>query len=223
MIDPVECDAVCETPPDIVDIKDPSTGSLGMPDIRIIKEIRARIPLGIPVSVAIGDAYNDVLLFRSRAEKAVLAGADIVKVGLYRFTDGVEAADFLASVSRGLDAEFIAVGYADLIGSSEIEILKLPEIARNAGIEGCMLDTFHKTCAGLTGHMEMRDIRRFVERCRDLRLSSALAGGLGVNDIGWLTKLQPGVAGFRSGVSGGARDEPGIDRMRLAGLINRDL
>lgn len=216
LISPVECQAVMETPPDIIDIKNPADGSLGMPDISVIEEIRRKIPSNLQLSVAIGDADDNAPLYRLRAEEVARAGVNIVKVGLYDFPDSKRAVDFLSFIRRGLTASVVAARYVDLTNIREIR--EFPEIAYKAKIKGCLLDTYRKDGGRLADYASMDELKKFVEQCRSLGLLSALAGGLGVDDIGWLSALKPDIAGFRGAVAEGARSEPGISRLRLARL-----
>lgn len=218
LISPVECQAVIENPPDIIDIKNPADGSLGLPDISIVEEVKRKIPSGFQLSVAIGDALNNAPLYRLRAEEVARAGVNIVKVGLYDgFHDSKRAVDFLSRIRRGLPASVVAARYVDL--SSAREIREFPEIACKAKIKGCLLDTYRKNGGCLADYISRGELEKFVERCRALGLLSALAGGLGMDDIGWLSVLKPDIAGFRGAVAEGARDEPGINRLQLANLI----
>lgn len=216
LVNSVECQALLETLPDIVDIKNPADGSLGMPEISIIEDIKRKIPIDLPLSAAIGDATDNAPFYRLRAEEATRAGVNIVKVGLYGFSDAKCAVNFLSFISSELPASVIAARYVDLISARDIR--ELPEIASKAKIRGCLLDTYQKNMGCLADYVSMDELKKFVEQCRSLGLFSALAGGLGVDDVEWLAAIKPDIAGFRGAVASGARNEPGISSLRLAGL-----
>lgn len=222
LVHPSECEALLRHPPDIIDIKNPSDGSLGMPDIETIKAIRARTT-GLPLSVAIGDARNDARFYGARAVAALNAGAEILKVGLFGFDSKTAKTEFLASLKtviedNGFSAPIVVAGYADRMDNEMLD--DLTDTASSAGIAGCMLDTYEKRSGRLTDHLNITQLERFIGKCREKGLMSALAGGLNRDDAGWLLSLDAGVAGFRGAVALGERDEPGIDAERLTGLID---
>jgi uncharacterized protein (UPF0264 family) len=217
LIDASECGAVRACPPDIIDLKNPAEGSLGMPDVDTISRTRNLIPGGLPFSVAIGDAVDDSELYIRRAKRAVEAGADIVKVGLFSFADGREEAAFLSRLRRGLSVPLVAAWYADRL---KRPLCELPEIAAGAGAQGCLIDTYRKDGGRLTDFVTLPDLKSFIERCKELGLFSAVAGGLKEDDTHWISLLRPDVAGFRGAVANGKRNEPGLDRERLFRLRN---
>jgi len=213
VIDASECGAIRACPPDIVDLKNPTEGSLGMPDIETIREVKKSIPAGLPLSVAIGDAVDDAQPYIARAKLAHEAGADIVKVGLFGFESARREELFLSRLCSCVCVPVVAAWYADRI---ERPIAALPEPAARAGVRGCLIDSYLKTGGGLTDYVSLADMEAYIGKCRELDVFSALAGSLGERDIEWLLRLKPDVAGFRGAVTKGERGEPGIDVDRLS-------
>ncbi len=206
-------------PPDYADVKNPSQGSLGMPDIKVIREIRKRIPKEIPLSVAIGDAdhVNGAAFYIKRALAAVHAGADIIKVGLYDFADRERMFVFLSTLKKAVSkTPIVAALYADIYGADFI--VRFPAIAKDSGIHGCLLDTYKKDGGKkLTDFLNIETLGDFAADCRKHGLLSAIAGGLDEGDIEWLLALKPcvDVAGFRGAVCKGPRGGIGIDVKKL--------
>ena len=58
VIDAGEARAAAAAGADIVDVKNPTEGSLGAPAPAVIAQVRAATPEELPVSVAIGDMPN---------------------------------------------------------------------------------------------------------------------------------------------------------------------
>ncbi len=218
-------------PPDYADVKNPSEGSLGMPDIKIIREVRKRIPQKIPLSVAIGDAAQiyGAAFYKERARAAVHAGADIIKVGLYGFANKKLMLVFLSTLKKAVGkTPVVAALYADLFADF---IGDFPTIAESAGIHGCLLDTYKKDAKKggkkLTDYLSPETLGAFAAACRKRGLLSALAGGLDEGDIEWLMALKPrvDVVGFRGAVCKGPRGGVGLDagkmesiRRKIAGI-----
>jgi len=71
-----------------------------------------------------------------------------------------------------------------------------------------------------TGGVSLSDMEAYIEKCREFDIFSALAGSLGEQDIEWLLRLKPDVAGFRGAVAKGDRGQPGIDPDRLTFFRN---
>ena len=213
VIDASECGAIRACPPDIVDLKNPADGSLGMPDVDTIRSVKKSIPAGLPLSVAIGDAIDDVGLYIARAKLAQEAGADIVKVGLFEFERARREEIFLSRLCRSVRVPVVAAWYADRL---QRPLSELPEPAARAGVRGCLIDSYDKSGGSLTDYVSLADMEAYIEKCGELDVYSALAGSLGERDIEWLLRLKPDIAGFRGAVASGERGEPGIDAERLS-------
>jgi uncharacterized protein (UPF0264 family) len=204
--------------PDFIDVKNPAAGSLGMPDLNTIKEIRKTIPLTVPVSAAIGDAHDDPLYYASLASMAIEAGADIVKVGLYGFSNSKRIHAFLSHIRReNAGVPLAACFYADLVDSRSVR--DFPSVAADAGADICLLDTFSKTGEKLTDYIGKDELSFFTGLCGRFGLLSAFAGGLGVEDADWIAQTAPDIAGFRGAVAENGRGETGISPAKLKKLI----
>lgn len=217
VIDASECSAIRECPPDIADLKNPGDGSLGMPAVETICNVKKSIPASLPLSVAIGDAIDDVEMYIARAKLAEKAGADIVKVGLFGFESAQHEEHFLSRLCRSVCVPVVAAWYADRL---KRHLHELPELAARAGARGCLIDSYDKTGGSLTDYVSLADMEAYVEKCGALDVYSALAGSLGEHDIKWLLRLKPDIAGFRGAVASGERGEPGIDAERLSYFHN---
>jgi len=210
LVHPSECGAFSNTFPDIVDVKNPSDGSLGMPNAQIVRAIRSRVPGTIPLSVAIGDATDEPEVYIDRAVKAASCGADFVKVGLYDFTDRGAELRFLEKLCGAVDIAVVAAWYADRLCGRDVSSIPAP--AKSAGVSGCLLDTYKKDGKKITDCLDFKALGGFIKACADQSVFSAVAGGLGLDDARWIRELAPDVAGFRGAIASGARSGTGLDR-----------
>jgi uncharacterized protein (UPF0264 family) len=183
---------------DILDVKNTLEGSLGAAQPEVIRAIRAAAPAHCPVSVAIGDAPQLPGTMALAALGAASCDVQYVKVGLFGARTLFEGTEMVRAVCRAARSvapgiKIMAAGYADgaTVGS--------------ISPDGCMLDTLAKGGDNLFSFMDPEPLSRFLARCRDLGLSSALAGRLGMKDAPLLCELGPDIAGFRSAVCGGDR------------------
>lgn len=223
LISIIDAGEVRELPrmPDFLDLKDPSAGSLGMPALATIEAVRAVAGDAVTFSTAIGDAAYEPEFYAQRAVDAALAGADIVKVGLKNIS-AEQAPWFLSAIRRSLDARapytrIVAGFYADLM--DEASLKKLPAAAHSAGVWGCLIDTYDKSGKRLGHYIGPETLAGFTADCRTRGLKSALAGGLGENDLVWLDEADPDIIGFRSAVARGARGESGIDPKKVTDIF----
>ncbi len=221
VIDSLECAAFSRWP-DYLDVKNPSGGSLGMPDTEVVRHVRDFTGEGVVISAAIGDATDDSTLYSERAVAVAKAGADIVKVGLFSFPSKNSIVCFLRDIggslrSAGLERKIVAAVYADMMDKETLR--EFPDLMRKTGAWGCLVDTFNKSRGNLLAHMDVSSLRRFADSCRENGVVSALAGGLRSDDYEWLEEVAPDVAGFRSAVASTVRAAVGLSPEKLENLF----
>lgn len=195
---------------DIIDVKQPSEGSLGANFpwvIRGIKEIA-----GVkPVSAAIGDNEYKPGTAALSAYGAAHAGADYIKVGL--MFDGAERArDVIKVVTTAVKQEFpekyvVIAAYADFERLNTISPFDISQLVADAGADVAMIDTGIKDGKGLFDFMNEEALVRFTEQNRDLGLQTALAGSLKFEDLDALKRINPEIIGVRGMVCGGDRSD----------------
>jgi uncharacterized protein (UPF0264 family) len=195
---------------DILDIKNPHEGALGANFPRTIQAIRQQTPDRLPVSVAIGDAPNKPGAVSLSALGAAVCGIQYVKVGLYGTKQPQQAVFLLKEVCRAVRGhddriKIIAAAYADADRIESLPAKKLPAVSREAGADGCLLDTFIKDGRSLFSHLDDDELRDFVESCNRQGLLCALAGSLGPYDIPRVSEIGPDIIGFRTAACLGDR------------------
>lgn len=180
-----------ESGADIIDLKNPAQGALGALPLDTIRQAVRAVDGRRPVSATIGDLpmRPDLLVDRVRATLAT--GVDIVKVGFFGQTVGLECAWALAPLA-GAGARMVAVLFAD-----QHPDFKLLPVLGQAGFHGAMLDTVAKDGKRLTDHFAPDDLRNFVVATHNLSMLAGLAGSLSPADISLLASLRPDYLGFR--------------------------
>jgi hypothetical protein len=212
---------------DIVDVKNPSEGSLGAGFPHVIRRVRELTPAVIPVSAAIGDVPNLPGMAALAAAGAAACGVQYVKVGLLGPRDHDEAFAVIAAVCRAArdqdpGVRIMATAYADAALTGSLPPGELPSVAAEAGADGCMLDTAVKDGGTLFSALGAADLEEFVTSCRRGGLLCALAGSLRASDVPRLRDLAPDIAGFRGAACDGGRRDGRIARdavLRLKGLV----
>jgi hypothetical protein len=205
---------------DVVDVKNPSEGSLGAPVPAVIEAVRAVVPAGSPVSVAIGDMPHLPGTAALAALGAARAGADYVKVGLWGSGTEEEAVGILTAVRDASDAIVIAAAYADAqrAPGNPLPPADLVAAARRAGIGGVLLDTAVKDGRGLFEWLAPETLAEIVAEAHDAGLEMALAGALRAEDLAAVGATGADIAGVRSAACEGGRRTARLDSRRIAAL-----
>lgn len=208
---------------DILDLKSPREGSLGAAHPKLIAEVHQQFGRLLPVSAAIGDFPQ---LPNSAALAALCAaemGADFVKVGLLGARSEQQALELLATLSealawRGHKTKLIAAAYGDFREAGTLDPVRLPGIARQARIAGCMIDTLNKKDRCLFDYMNDDGLHKFIDECREYSLVSSLAGSITFRHIGQLKSLAPDIVGVRGAVCNDGVRTARIDRQKVSEL-----
>jgi uncharacterized protein (UPF0264 family) len=229
----VALDGGCE----VLDVKDPSRGPLGMADTvtiaAVIEQAQAHAP-PVPVSVALGEArdWNS-----DRPVPPLAPGIAYFKLGTARLARGADAAAQFSSVQRRINVDYsaqfksqspstcgfatpprwIAVAYADF----ELACAPAPEeiagLAATCGSAGILIDTFSKQQKRLLDWLDGDRLAALASLCRSLSLTFALAGRLQAADLPRVLKARPDIVGIRSAACrAGQRNGPiDADALRL--------
>jgi uncharacterized protein (UPF0264 family) len=203
---------------DIIDVKNPSEGSLGANFPWTIRQIRELVPRPIEVSATIGDMPNLPGTASLAALGAVVSGADYVKVGLLGPRTFDDAVSLMRSVSRTIKeynkrVKIVAALYADWERAGTIDPRLIPDIARKSGSHVAMIDTKIKDGKRLFDFLSLDELEVIAERARGMGILSAFAGSLKKDDIPVLAKLNVDVIGVRRAAC------EGVDR--ISGRISR--
>ena len=218
VVDAAEAAAAAAGGAEIIDVKDPSSGSLGRAPESWVRAIRGATPSHLPVSAALGDGPFDVGA-AAGARALAEVGARYVKLGLRCMTGGA-AIDVLSAVRRGMPAgvQLIAVGFADAHLASCPDPRALPDLASAAGADGCLIDTAVKDGRGLLDWLDERALSDFVGACHARGLLCGLAGSLRSVELPRIAAIQPDIVGLRSAACDGDRVTGRVSRQRVADL-----
>jgi hypothetical protein len=182
---------------DILDVKEPSRGSLGRADAEVIQQITASLGGRMPVSAAMGELVHFVL-----RDDPVPSGVTYVKLGLEQAS---WLSDWQTTWNRAIKRipehiQRVSVAYADW----ENAIAPPPEDvlghAIRSGSRVFLIDTFAKTLNTLTSALDMASIASFIAKAHDYGVTVALAGSLCRDDIVRLLPYGPDLIAVRGAV-----------------------
>jgi len=204
---------------DIIDVKNPIEGSLGANFPWVIQRIRSLVPHSIEVSATIGDFPHLPGSASLAALGAAVSGANYVKVGLKGSKTRDDAIFLMQGVTRTVkeydtQTKVVLAGYADFRRASTLDPFLLPDVARTAGCDVVMVDTFVKDGKGIFDFMDEAACKQFVEEGHTRNLDVALAGSIKLPEIPILKHVGADILGIR-----GAACSHGD---RLAGTIQAE-
>lgn len=207
---------------DIIDVKEPSRGSLGMadpPDINaIITFARSTTPT-IPVSVALGEAldWND-----SRTLPHLRTSPDYVKLGTAGLARSNNRPDLWTRAAERwkragrLSSAWIVVAYADHQNADAPAPETIIQSAAELGVVGVLIDTWDKQTSGLRSWLTDLEISRLRDRALAHELFFALAGKLRTTDLPAIADLSPNIVGIRGAACRGHDRESQLDPHAIA-------
>jgi uncharacterized protein (UPF0264 family) len=203
---------------DILDIKEPDRGPLGMahPDAmgtvaRYAANCRhAERPL--PCSAALGELAE----WESRGTQFALPpGIDYVKCGSAgissptRWLAAWQAAQQLVTTSAADRLGWVAVAYADWQQADGLAPSRVLEAASSGRCHALLIDTFNKNSGNLLDLMSQPELRQLCDSAHESGLTFALAGGLRLGQISELIEVSADVLGVRGAAcEGGCRTSP---------------
>jgi uncharacterized protein (UPF0264 family) len=196
---------------DIVDAKEPTTGSLGAVSRQVLREIALGLPVGVPLSIALGEPKSVAAL---EAAMAMLHGLSprpsraYVKIGLSAAGDGGEGmlAALVDLASRTpLRPSVVAVAYADYVAAGAPAPETVARMAAVAGARGVLLDTWDKAGGDLFHHLGAPALRAWIGQARAAGLHVALAGSLSIEGVRAVAELPADIVGVRGTACVGGR------------------
>ena len=208
---------------DIIDVKNPREGTLGANFPHVIRRVRSLTPRELGVSATIGDKSNLPGTTSLAALGASVCGVQYIKVGLLGTQIERDAIFVLQQVCRAVreyssHTRIIAATYADADKVNSLPPLSLVVAAKEAGVDGCLLDTALKGDGTLLTNLSDIQLHAFVEQCRAANLLCALAGSLEERDIPHVCKFAPDIIGVRTAACQGDRFTGLVDRRKVRRL-----
>ena len=219
---------------DILDVKEPLRGPLGMADpteIAAVLQVAGGDTLEVPVSAALGDAWE----WEHKIEVPKLpAGLGYVKLGTTGLaargdwkTDWRRVAErwnFSAGRRRLVNLQFprmsaeprecpdwILVAYADWQAAEAPSPEDVLRGAIDLGCCGVLIDTWQKGQPGLLHWLDAQEISRLGDQAHAAGMTFALAGRLKEEDLPQLRPLGADVLGIRGAACRGNVREAALD------------
>ena len=205
----------------LIDVKDPSRGSLGRADDHVLEEVLDTVAGARPVSAALGELRD----WTSETLPPFLDRLAFVKWGLAGASDDWVARTrrYRLEIEKRSPCRVVLAAYAD---HSRACAPAPADVGRHATGSVLLVDTFLKDGTSLLHWLPMRDLSELIDSCRDVGARVALAGSLSEADIESLLPLRPDWLAVRGAACAngerGATVE-GSRVRRLADLVTEDI
>ena len=197
---------------DIIDVKEPSRGSLGMADVATMSEVLATVEAAnrgrvnsVPVSVALGETIDWVdraTVLPDGVQFAKLGPAALARSPLWESNWHRVRRAFAESARPPSTSahrfQWVAVAYADWRAAAAPAPFDIVAAAARGGCSVVLLDTWRKDGSTLLDWINRDELRNLVESIRAQGMKVALAGGLAAGLVEEISALAPDIVGIRS-------------------------
>ena len=202
----------------VIDVKEPTRGSLGRAEESITEEIIKWVAGRKPVSAALGELLQTSAL-------SVRPGLTYAKLGLSGCGRRVHWRRELARASAQMQranssCRPVAVAYADWRRALAPPASDVCAFACGHGFTVLLLDTWRKDGTTLLNWLPMTSIVELASCCRDAGVRIALAGSLGLEQIRLLRPVHPDWFAVRGAACRGSVRAGTIDLARVRCLVN---
>jgi uncharacterized protein (UPF0264 family) len=207
---------------DIIDVKEPANGPLGMAEPATIAEIARQLTSRSPqtgLSAALGELTDwfdrptrPALPNAVRWAKLGFAGCRTVPNWEVRWNRVRQEFDEV----RGVPYRWVAVAYADYRNADSPKPMDVLIAAVESGCAAFLLDTFDKTETALLDWMSPYELPSLMRLATELQLPVALAGRIELPDVEWVCDLEPAIVGVRSAVCLDSNRRRTVNAVRVA-------
>lgn len=197
---------------DLIDVKEPTRGPLGMADDAVRRAIGQRLGSDHSLSAACGELHDfvnsraskgdNIASFNNDSTSSCWHGYRFAKIGLARCaSDANWQSHWLAwRSSLPSEVEPVLVCYADGESCGAPTFVELRDFASSANVRWMLFDTWEKRGPGLCQLWQTKEFLRIGQELRRAGLSYVLAGKLTLNDVTPLSSLGAEYLGIRGSV-----------------------
>jgi uncharacterized protein (UPF0264 family) len=210
---------------DLIDVKEPSRGSLGAADPAVWRHVCRVVAGRVPVSVALGELA--VQEPGSAAADLSSSGVAFAKIGLAGMRDKRGWPDeWRRSMSRlPREIEPVAVAYADWQTAGAPAPHEVLAAAARLSSPYLLVDTCDKSRGNLLAHLSLEELQALSARAAEKQIRLVLAGSLDEAAIARLLALAPAYIAVRGAACEGERTQAICEARvkRLATLVRTSI
>ena len=209
-----EVDAALAGGADLIDVKEPAKGPLGMAEAEVVAAAVARVKGRVPVSAALGEWSPNAI---TEAHWHLELKLDYVKWGLAGYTPSPGWGEDILDTRRQLPAgmEMVAVAYADWERAKSPPPAEVVKFAKRYRFKAFLLDTCVKDGKTLLDFLKPGEVAELVESVGRVGMKAAVGGGLRPEHLKQLKGLTPDWYAVRASACAGGKRDGVIDAGRV--------
>jgi uncharacterized protein (UPF0264 family) len=209
-----EAAAALDAGADLIDVKDPSRGPLGMAHHEAVAGVVEAVGGEVPVSAALGEWSSDIL---TAAHWHLELPLSYVKWGLAGYKGGPAWGEELLETRRQVPAgvEVVAVAYADWERANSAPPAEVARFAKRFRYRAFLLDTFAKDGKTLLDWMTPDEVAELVAGLRRGMVRVAVGGSLKLEQLKQLKGVAPDWFAVRGAVCAGGKRDGVLDPVRV--------
>jgi uncharacterized protein (UPF0264 family) len=202
--DAAEAEAALVGGADLIDVKEPSRGSLGRADAVVVADVVRAVGGRVPVSAALGELRDCPLV---AAGQSLPGGVEYVKWGLSGLLRARWSTHLTSAAHALRCGRPVAVAYADWVRADAPRPADVAAFVSNSHfIKTFLVDTFIKDGLTLLDHVAPHEVAGLAQTCRAAGVAVALAGSLGPAEIERLRDAGPDWFAVRGAACAGGRE-----------------
>ena len=206
---------------DILDLKEPLNGALGMVDEEILHSISDyffKQPVNVPLSLALGELVEQK---EKHITPTIHPEVTYLKMGLSEtkqsdrwYSDWLNWRQRIEETNKAT-FQWIAVAYADWKQARSIPPEDVLTAAIKSRCAGLLIDTYDKQGQSLLNCMCLEEIQRLVDRAQKNNLKIALAGSITSDHLELLSDISPDIIGIRGAACVGSQRTNQVQKLAV--------
>jgi uncharacterized protein (UPF0264 family) len=199
---------------DLIDVKEPTKGPLGMAEAEVVAAVVDRVGGRVPVSAALGEWSANAI---TEAHWHLELKLDYVKWGLAGYAPSPGWGEDILDTRRELPAgmEMVAVAYADWERAKSVPPAEVVRFAKRFRFRAFLLDTWGKDGKTLLDFLKPAEVAELVESVGRVGMKSAVGGSLRPEHLKQLKGVAPDWYAVRASACAAGKRDGVIDTSRV--------
>lgn len=209
-----EATAAVKAGADLIDVKEPARGPLGMAEAEVVSGVIAAVGAKVPVSAALGEWSTNAI---TDAVWHLELPLTYIKWGLAGYAAHPGWGEDILETRRQVPARIhvVAVAYADHGKAKSIPPAEIAKFAKRYRYAAFLLDTYAKDGKSLLDHLPAAEVVELVESLKKGGTKVAVGGSLKLEQLKHILPAKPDWVAVRGAVCVGGKRDADLDPVRV--------